>query len=507
MDDDQLRGLLRSLERDDEPDPAFADALHGRLRINAGDARRSRAPMLLLVAALLALLTAGLAVGSGLVQLPFVVEPPPSASAAPTSIAVVSPTAQPSMGTPAPSMPPDPSASTPDSLEGRVAMAMADGLAIREEPSSDGALMGRFNAGQTLGIRAGPVEAEGMKWYQIGPGELAGWVSSGPDGDWLWLVEDGAIGFVCNAGCGTSALVSVTPFGDTAITAIAQEVYEWTWSPDGTRIAATFDGGGTPQSEIVVMDADGSNRRSVGSGYVPTWSPDGSRLAWTVGSALVVTDENLVPIELELDVRGPGRPMWSPEGTRIAFGAIDCPECPADEPIMGDPPQATWIVGIDGSNLRQLTDGDYSGLVDWSPDGSTLAFVQYDLSGEFPTRVYTLPAAGGERSYLASEEAVGLLTWSPDGGYLAYATEAEIIVAFPDGSSPRAVATAPASGIGSISWSPSGEWLLFYTLDTVGRGPAVWIVPFDGSASPRQLSPSGASVRDPAWQPVLAPLS
>jgi Tol biopolymer transport system component len=511
MHDDQIRGLFRTLEDDRMPDPAFADALYQRLQMMR-DARPSRTPMLLLAAALLALLTAGVAIGSGLVQLPFVVEPLPSASAspstAPSSIAVASPTPSASAD-PSASVAPRPSSTAPATLEGRVAVATADGLAIREDRSTDGALVGRVNAGQTLGIMAGPVEAEGLEWYSVGPGPLTGWVSSGPEGDWLMLVEDGMIGFVCEEGCGTPALASATPLGELGRTAIALGVYrEWSWSPDGTQIVAGFDDGGTIPSQIVVMEPNGSNRRTIGTGYDPAWSPDGSRLAWTDGASLVVTDADLVPTELDLDVRAAGRPMWSPDGTLLAFTGIDCPECPADEPIMGDPPSATWIVGADGSGLRQLTGGDYSGVVDWSPDGSTLAFIEYDLSGEFPTRAYMLPVAGGERTYLdVAESITAPPTWSPDGRYLAYATQDDLIVASTDGSSPRVIASSPEAGYGSLSWSPSAQWLLYATVGTAdGEGPSVWITAVGGSGSPRQISPSEGSSFSPAWQPILVPL-
>jgi Tol biopolymer transport system component len=59
----------------------------------------------------------------------------------------------------------------------------------------------------------------------------------------------------------------------------------------------------------------------------------------------------------------------------------------------------------------------------------------------------------------------------------------------------------------ALSCSPSGQWLLYATLGTAdGDGPSVWVIPFDGSAAPQQVSPSGGTARSPAWQAVLLPL-
>ena len=52
MHDDQIRGLLRTLEDDRTPDPDFADALYRRLHMVAGARQPSRAPFVLLAAAL-----------------------------------------------------------------------------------------------------------------------------------------------------------------------------------------------------------------------------------------------------------------------------------------------------------------------------------------------------------------------------------------------------------------------------------------------------------------------
>src|ERR1051325_104047 len=49
-----------------------------------------------------------------------------------------------------------------------------------------------------------------------------------------------------------------------------------TWSPDGARIAFTC-------GDICVADADGGNRKAIGSpsDSQPSWSPDGTRIAFT----------------------------------------------------------------------------------------------------------------------------------------------------------------------------------------------------------------------------------
>ena len=70
--------------------------------------------------------------------------------------------------------------------------------------------------------------------------------------------------------------------------------YSPAWSPGGKRIAFVsrafeFDGeahfrDGRPSAEIYVMDADGGNLQnltlSAGSDFSPAWSPDGKRIAY-----------------------------------------------------------------------------------------------------------------------------------------------------------------------------------------------------------------------------------
>ena len=51
------------------------------------------------------------------------------------------------------------------------------------------------------------------------------------------------------------------------------------FSPDGSTIAFTrYTGGGSP--EIWLMNADGSNQRSLTAGEFPSYSPDGTKIAY-----------------------------------------------------------------------------------------------------------------------------------------------------------------------------------------------------------------------------------
>ena len=130
MHEDQLRRLFQSLKRNDEPEPAFADALFNQLSLTARTPARSRAPFLLLAAALLvAALGASVAVGSGLIKLPGLSrEPLPAPSATQSELAT--PSASPSS---TPSAEPTPRRTAPpvalnadDIVESAV-----DGLVVR----------------------------------------------------------------------------------------------------------------------------------------------------------------------------------------------------------------------------------------------------------------------------------------------------------------------------------------------------------------------------------------
>ncbi len=210
MNDEQLTRLFRSLDEPAEPRVAFADGLFADLeRMTSGAVIRRRTSVRwLLVAAtllLVASLGAALAIGSGLLKLPFVVDvvsPTPSASAttmdsgtpAPSSSTSTTPIASPSL------------VATGILIDG-LAKSTVDGLRVRATPGTAGAQLGTIDTGQLAFVVAGPVSADGYAWYQLAAAQpqpnagctfpvqttpfncpaWLGWVAAGQPGGQPWL--------------------------------------------------------------------------------------------------------------------------------------------------------------------------------------------------------------------------------------------------------------------------------------------------------------------------------
>ena len=121
--------------------------------------------------------------------------------------------------------------------------------------------------------------------------------------------------------------------------------------------------------------------------YQFAFSPDGGRLAYVRASHQGEDPETTVIairelstgelIELESTrASGPdgynGAPVWSPDGSQLLFTRESIGVATPDHRLLDT---ATFLVDVDGNNLRQVTDSALSGRdAAWSPDGSTIAF-------------------------------------------------------------------------------------------------------------------------------------
>jgi Tol biopolymer transport system component len=194
------------------------------------------------------------------------------------------------------------------------------------------------------------------------------------------------------------------------------------WSPDGTRIVFgaytdELDSSGQQETELFVMDSDGSNLRQLasrpGPDLAPVWSSDGKRIAWWgaepggQGNSVFIVDVETG----EMTALGEGaNPVWSPDGRHIAFVQEQKPP----PGLLRTRPDID-ILTIDvetGERINVTSNPAHDLWPTWSPDGRQIAFVsdRDNSLGE----IYLVNADGSDVRRLTENKIAELmLTWSP----------------------------------------------------------------------------------------------
>ena len=117
-------------------------------------------------------------------------------------------------------------------------------------------------------------------------------------------------------------------------------------------------------------------------------------------------------LDLYLEWEWVSDPQVSPDGAQIVFTRrwVD--------KVHDRMASSLWIMNVDGSRLRKLTDGSSPR---WSPDGTRLAFLHTGEPRGTQLFVRWMDAEGATTQITRVEETPAGIAWAPDGGSIAFA--------------------------------------------------------------------------------------
>lgn len=297
------------------------------------------------------------------------------------------------------------------------------------------------------------------------------------------------------------------------------------WSPDGSMVAFyTLD-----SREIFITRAEGGQMEKVASGISPLWSPDGQRLLFLDGERLwSLKRGEAEPVLLFESSAYIKDYSWSSEGNRVLFesqshifvvnadgGKLREIAYPGGNPIWSPDgktilfisPRGLMKVDIeDGKEIEIAPSGRFEDL-QWSPDGSTIAYRRWDEDPDGMQRLvlYLAEANGGERyrSFYSIKEGIHEYRWSPTRNELVLLTGRERPM--PNTIYRMEVAEKKVSPIidfpaANLQWSPNGQWISF--LSQGESGWDIYVIKGDGTGL-KKVTDTPETEFQESWCPIL----
>jgi dipeptidyl aminopeptidase/acylaminoacyl peptidase len=199
-----------------------------------------------------------------------------------------------------------------------------------------------------------------------------------------------------------------------------------------------------------------------------------------VGAALHSQTVAKHPITFEdlIKLHRVGDPKISPDGQWVAY-TVSTPDMELNRGVSN-----IWAVRTSGGDALQLTSGGRDSSPAWSPDGKTLAFIS---GRDGNSQIYLLPMDGGEaREVTHLSTGADLVKFAPDGKSLAFTSSV-----YPDCKDDACNSGRDEEKAKSKVKAHVAEQLLYrhWTHWSEGKRGHLFVVPVDGSAAPRDLTP------------------
>lgn len=199
------------------------------------------------------------------------------------------------------------------------------------------------------------------------------------------------------------------------------------WHPSGNRVVFShFTQSGTQIAQVDVWNGRVTMVKATqrGLNLTPAYSTDGRKIVYASGGIgptdLVVTDADAeVPArKLSFSTSETSSPTFSPDGGRVAY--ISPKAWQGSGPNARYTPQI-YTMNADGTGQVQLTPTapgvrTYRTSPDWSPDGTTVAYMQQH--GDF--QLWTIGVRDRKMKKLTTVGENEDPTWSPDSRHIAF---------------------------------------------------------------------------------------
>src|SRR6266851_4444331 len=204
--------------------------------------------------------------------------------------------------------------------------------------------------------------------------------------------------------------------------------------------------------------------------------------ALLMGSTLAISAQEAAKLPINFDdmikLHRIAEPQVSRDGKWVAY-TVSTPDMEANRNASN-----IWMAATTGGSAIQLTQSGHDSSPVWSLDGKTLAFLS-SRGGE--SQVYLLSTEGGEAHPLTKlSTGADIVKWSPDGKTIAFTSSV-----YPDCKDDDCNSKRDAEKEKSKVKAHVAEHLLYrhWTHWNDGKRSHLFVVPADGSAAPRDLTP------------------